>query len=444
MKRLISACLAVCLLCGALYGAALADDGALRVIDKNILWTQEYQEAYPNRAIENIPVTYGDAYYNNDKKLLLQSGDWDVALVRMGGCDGGYTLQELYELGMLLDLGGQDALAAMADTMVSSVRDALTIGRQLVGLPGFFAVKGMNLSISEPVRDGETVDLLARLGFSQADLPTTYAGLADFAQAYIALPDETKQGTTLGTLWYHDGKYDVSLLGDMIDLYTADCCDANGNLMYDTPEFRACLEDWRRLRDAVAEDRKRQEDKDSYSLFTEQNGRNLNIHIADTQHVATLTDVYVINADSPHVREAVDYVLLALTSSSVDYGAMWDMLYDQQMTYHDMAMAYYDREIESISAIPAGDDRRNAWQPILDRVLTARASEDEACFAELRYLTRSEFDNMQQTVLPNLTFHPLPHFSGHTVAEQFIQNGTLDAEGLIRFLETNKTRGYDD
>ena len=444
MKRFISACLAVCLLCGALYGAALADDGALHVIEKNLLWTQEYQEAYPDRAIENIAVTYGDAWYDNDKKLLLQSGDWDVAQVRAGGCDGGYTLRELYELGMLLDLGGQEALAAMADTMVSSVRDALTIGGHLVGLPGFFTVKGMNLSLSEPLRDGETVDLLARLGFSRADPPETYAGLADFSETYAALPGEAKQGTVLGTLWYYDGKYDVSLLGDLIDLYTADCCDADGNIMYDTPEFRACLEDWRRLKDAAAEDRKRPENTDAYSLFTKHNGRNLNIHIADTQHAAALTDVYVINADSPHVREAVDYVLLALTSSSVDYGALWDMLYDQQLTYHDMAMAYYDREIESISSIPAGDDRRTAWQPILDRMLTARAAEDEACFAELRCLTRSEFDNMQQTVLPNLTFHPLPYFSGHTVAEQFIRNGTLDTEGLIQYLETNKTRGYDD
>jgi len=442
MKRILSACLAACLLCGMLTGAASADGDALRVIDKNLLWTQEYQEAYPDRTIENVTVTYGDAYDDNDQKLLLQSGDWDVAQVRVGGRDGGSTLRELYDMGLLLDLNGQEALAAAAESMVSSVRDALTIDGQLLGLPGFFSIKGMNLSLSEPVSGGETVDLLARLGFSQADLPETYAGLADFAEAYAALPGETKRGTVLCELWTCDGTYDVSLLGELIDLYTADCCGADGCIAYDTPEFRSALEDWRRLKDAVAEDRKRPEDPDAYSLLTEHNGRSLNIHIADTQEVAAVTDVYVINRSSPRVQEAADYVRLALSAAGADYGAAWEMVYSQALTYHDMAMAYYSRTVANIESMPTGSDRRTAWQPVLDRVLAAQAAEDEACFADLRFLTRTEFDNMRQTVLPSLTFAPLPAFSGYTVAEQFLNNGTLDTEGLIDYLEANKARGY--
>jgi ABC-type glycerol-3-phosphate transport system substrate-binding protein len=171
-------------------------------------------------------------------------------------------------MGQLLDLGGQQALAAQAANLVQSVRDALTIDGRLVGLPGSFVVKGMSLSLSEPVNNGETIDLLEQLGF--ADVPETYAELCDLAEAYVALPAEKKQGTMLGYPWCYDGDYAVSLPGDMIDLYTADACDAAGNVAYDTPAFRAALADWKRLANAVEEDRSRAEDKDAYSLFTEQ------------------------------------------------------------------------------------------------------------------------------------------------------------------------------
>jgi spermidine/putrescine-binding protein len=83
MKRLSSLCLAACLLCAAFGGAAAAKGDALRVIDKNSMWAQEYQETYPDRAIETVEVACGDDEDSN-RKQLLQSGDWDVAQVRVG------------------------------------------------------------------------------------------------------------------------------------------------------------------------------------------------------------------------------------------------------------------------------------------------------------------------------------------------------------------------
>jgi hypothetical protein len=151
--------------------------------------------------------------------------------------------------------------------------------------------------------------------------------------------------------------------------------------------------------------------------------------------VAAVTDAYVINANSTHVQEAVDYVLLALNSSSVDYGSSWEMAYNPQRTYHEAATAYYDRTIESIESMPPGSDQRTAGQPTLEQTPLARNAGDDALFAELRYLTPKEFDNMRTTALPNLSFHPLPDISGYTAAEKFIQNGTLDADGLIQYLD---------
>ena len=191
MKRTLLILTAVCLLCGALSAAAAEDP--LRVIGLGFTMQEVFETQHPDMPLTVLVLSFTPDGVSNMRELLL-GGNWDAATLYMGQPTmTAITLRELYTLGFAADLSSDEALAAKAAALYPAVKDAVTIDGHLAGIPLSATRKAMQLSIYTP--RGETQSTFAKLGFTEADVPHTFAQLCDLAVAYMALPREARMGT---------------------------------------------------------------------------------------------------------------------------------------------------------------------------------------------------------------------------------------------------------
>ena len=430
MKPILSILLTACLLCGALTGAALAEGDSLRMIGVGFDTPEPFQELYPDLTLQPVKLTYTKDGENNLRELLLGE-DWDVAMIGVGSA--GITLRELYDRGLVMDLGGIPALAGAVDALYPAVRNALTVDGHLLGVPIDIYRSQMQLSVYTP--DDEAQNAFARLGFTQADMPRTFSGLCDLAVAYAALPKSERKGTAfsvdcIATTSYHYFLY------YLIGLYTAEFCDEEGNVDYDTPAFRAALDDLKRMSDALENLRaSRGADGSMNALVCDagtalagfsENDHGLNLSIGNSESIPAKMSALVINPATAHPEAALRIVSILLEQVS----AQFEPLLYQNTDYGTLAAKAYEQELVL---------RKMTHDPELESFIEQYTSHPEA-FAPY---TRAQLEDYGLNIAPHLTFRPVPPVNAYAAAKTYLKKNRLNVEGLIQFLNKAEAQGRE-
>ena len=430
MKRFLTIATAVCLLCGALCSAAAADGDPLRVIGLSYYTPEQFQELYPDLPIEVIQKTYAQGGTSNLWELLL-SGDWDVATIEVGS--DGITLRELYDRGLVTDLSGITEPTERADALYPAVRDAVTVDGHLVGIPSDIFRSVMQLSLYTP-HDG-SASAFAKLGFTQADIPRTFGELCDLAEAYAALPKSERKGTAFSVDCVSVTSYRYFLYY-LIELYTAEFCDEAGNVDYDTPAFRAALDDLRRMSDALDTGKTvaYAGDGSVYGLVCDassalggssETDRNLNLYIENSESIPARMSVLIINPNTAQLEDALRFVSILTDQVSAQFAPL---LY-QNTNYGALARKAYEDDLAIMERFE---------DSYLETFIDKYADNPEAHYM----YTRAELEDYRLNVAPYLTFRPVPRVNADTAARTYLKNNKLDAEGLIRYLNDSiRTEG---
>lgn len=394
MKKILALLLAACALCGT----ALAAE-PLRVLDG---WfaADRYEARYPERALERLEVVY-DANGEGNWNELLFSGEWDAAVIETNETDLSALCAEI----PLLDLTA--VAPGSGETLYPAVKRALTCEGALIGLPMhiFACTTGTEFS-------GE---LLARLGLSDAKKPETYEELADLAERYMALPAETRRGTTFdadvreGWLQYY--------LSCMIRSYQARCADANGETNFDTPLFRENLAQVERMSAALSAGKKllRGPNGELLSLTWSSVGleNQMGVREGDTAVPARMF-VAIVNASSPRVEEALDYVRAAQEEAESEFFYS-DVDYDARLRdKYDRLIAAQIAEGENQAVIERLEGMRDVGEP-------------------LDYYTKEDIEVYARNIAPQLTFPRYRWVDDWKAAGDYAA-GRLDADGLIERL----------
>ena len=394
MKKLLALLLAVCALCRTAFAA-----GPLRVLD-GWFGADRYEARYPERALERLEVVYDENGEGNQNELLF-SGEWDAAVIATNETDLVALCAEI----PLLDLTG--VAAEMSETMYPAVKQALTCGGNLVGLPMHIFAGTTSLEFSD--------DLLAKLGLEAGGKPETFAELADLAERYMALPAETRRGTVFdadvrdGWLQYY--------LSYMIRCYQARCADANGETDFDTPLFRENLAQVERLNAALSAGKKllRGENGELLSLSWSSVGleNQIGVREGDTAVPARMY-VVIVNANSSHVEEALDYVRAAQEEAESEFFYS-DVDYDARLRdKYDRLIAAQIAEGENQAVIERLEGMRDAGEP-------------------LDYYTKEDIEVYARNIAPQLTFPRYRWVDDWKAAGDYAA-GRLDADGLIERL----------
>ncbi len=428
MKRLVSMLTAVCLLCAAFASALAADGNTLRVVGGLVgYYTQEqFNALYPDLPVEGIPIEYSSEEENNARELLL-SGNWDVARIEVGSqWTTDLTLQELYHLGLVMDLGDDAALAEKAEAMFPAVKDAVTVDGHLVGIPSYIFRKVMQLSLYTPQGDAESP--FQNLGFTQADIPQTFTGLCDLAVAYAALPKSERKGTAFDIDCISMSSYRY-FLNYLIELYSAEFCDEAGNVEYDTPAFRSALADLQRMSDALDTGKAFTYGKDgsAWGMVRDAGSelagcsgdyRDLNLYLENSESIPAWMGVLIVNPNTANPEKALQLVSTLLDTGTSQFTPM---LYDG-LEYATLARQAYEDDLAFMEMFE--DDEE------LESYISQYADDPEACYM----YTRAQLEDYRQNVAPYLTFHPVPGVNTDTAVRTYLKSNKLDVEGLIRYL----------
>lgn len=394
MKKLLALVLAACML----GGTAFAEE-PLRVLDG---WFagERYQARYPERALERLEIVYDENGIGNQNELLF-SGEWDAAVIETNETN----LSALCAAVPLLDL--TNAAPEKGETLYPAVKRALTCGDVLAGLPIKIFACTTGTEFSE--------ELLERLELADEGKPQTYSELAALAERYMALPSQTRRGTAFDAD-VRDGwlQYYLSL---MIRSYQARCADADGETDFDTPLFRENLAQVERLSAALRGGKNllRGSDGALRSLTWSSVGLEAQIGVreGDTAIPAQMFAV-IVNAASPRVEEALDYVQAALEEAEIEFFYV-DIDYDARLREE------YDRMIAA--QIEEGED-----QAVIDRLEKMRDAGEP-----LYYYTKEYIADYARNIAPNLTF-PYYRSINEWKAVCDYAAGLLDADGLIERL----------
>ncbi len=414
MKRFLAALAALCLICGA--ARAEAADGSLRVIDVRNA-AQAYQACYPDRGVTVIRPEYDEDRCQYNTQELLLGGDWDVACVSTDECD----LAALCDAGVLMDLSAEETCAVRVGGMYPAIQNAVRRNGRLLGVPVYLWGLVSQFSFPATVRlSGEEVDLRAKLGFTDEDAPRTFSDLCALAEKYMALPAETRKGTAF-SIDSATGNACAYFLYYLIDLYTAQACDADGNVAFDTPTFRAALSDLDAMTEALNGDPRVRYDgngnlcgvirDESAALL---NGDALLINVGAYECVPARLEVVVINAKTERLAEALDY--LAIASQQL-YCTMAPLLYEQ-IDYDALLRQSYDADI-------AAQVEEGEAQSVIDELTRLRDAGDES-----RYYARADIEAYARNAAPYLTFPRVPRVGVFSLAQRYA-SGRLDADGLI-------------
>lgn len=406
MKKLIAFLLAAALLCTAASAAE-----PLRVLDG---WNigDEYLERYPERAMDELEIVYDNMGDSNQNKLLF-SGEWDVAVIETIRTD----LASLCEAVPLLDLASVDV--QRSDAMFPAIKEALTIDGALRGLP--LLVFGCTMTLK--LADEET---LTGLGMNAVKQPETFAELAALAEDYMALPRETRRGTAFNV--FVRDNWTAYYLNYLIDCYQAQCVNGEGGIDFDTLVFRENLVQIERLNTALCIDRKTNPDENGAlkSVIDDYGNGMMNdscsvLHVREEDDAIPATMFAVIvNANSPRIDEALDYVYIALETAeetemlyeSFDYDARLHSVYDELI----------DAQIEQQEA-----------QEVIDRLAAQRDAGDP-----VQYYSREEIQEYAENIAPKLSFPCYRRIYAVDAIANYT-SGKLDADGLIQ--ELNRLSG---
>ncbi len=409
----------MCQLCAP---EALAEPAAtpLRVLDG---WLeQEYQRAYPDRAVEHIRDTYDDNG-DSDRRELLLSGDWDVASVNTYEV----SLAELDAAGLLMDLSAETQITQRFGELLPVIREAVTRDDRTVALPGLMFGMVMQIQYVDTVRafvNEPEVDVRGQLGLTEADAPRTFRELCDLAERYMALPKETRKGTVFNVEAAVSNARQYFLYY-LLELYASEACVADGDVQYDTPVFRDALADLDRLTAALKQDKKITYGAGPgvYGVVADASngliGENL-LYLtagASDRLPARLT-VFVVNPNTQHKAEALDYLALAAERFAPQFAPM---LY-QSPDLRELARIGLEQDLVSQA-------QQNESQELLDSI-EAKLESGEY---EYDFYRPEDIERYRAEAAPRLSFpcYRLPDV--YKLSEQYAR-GKLTADEFIERL----------
>ena len=420
MKHLLALLMALCIAAlPCLCAGAETDAGALRVID-GWLSAEEYQKAYPDRAIEKVD-TNEETNGNRSRRELLFSGDWDAAYI----CTDEDSLAELEQAGLLLHLDAYENVAALANDMYPTIRAAGTLNGKLAALPvcfiGSLASPVALLGAERYYDDFAKVHLQA-LGMTADDQPTTFSELCALGVRYMEQSREARKGTTF---YYTEASPMLCILNDLVRQYSMQYVDDERRVNFDTDVFRAALEQADALNAALQTDPTITYDADgschtficslSNSLIS--SGTYLQLRAGD-KTIPAFTEMVIVNPNSKHINEAIDYLLIAARQSETQFAPV---LY-QHVDYDALVRQSYDEDIAA--QIEEGED-----QSVIDNLVALRDAGDPRYYL----YTREEIERYQTEVAPYLVF-PRAVYVGSDDASSKYLSGKLDADGYIAAL----------
>lgn len=408
MKRLAILLCVLCLLCGA------ASAEGLRVLD---MWNEcdAYQAAFPGREVEQIETGFDDEGHSKAQRFLLENPDgWDVAIIWTDDCD----LATLDEAGLLMNLSDEAIAADRVGNMYPAIRGAVSDGERLLAVPTHLYGAVMQLSYASTYYDK---DILPQLGLTREDAPHTFDELCDLAQRYMALPKETRKGTVfhIDAAASNPKNY---FLYYLIELYTSQYCDANGNVAYDTPEFRHALISLEAMATALKNDPKITYGQGGsvYGLVSDASSALLNeggvlyLRLGDNESIPARMGMLIVNANTAHKDEALEFVSFAAKSHDAQMGPLLLEVFD----YDALARASYDEDIQA-------QIYQKENQSVIDKLERERDSGKYT-----RYYSRESIADYAVRVAPHLTFPRMPRMDVYAIAKEYVQ-GKLDVEGLI-------------
>lgn len=417
MKRWIVSLIVLCLFCGS------ASAEALRVL--NLGWNERdaYQVLYPDRVVEEIRVEYDENGCSNAQRFLLENPDgWDVAFVWTDECD----LAALDAAGLLMDLRDEEALAGRVVNMYAPIRQVVIDGDRVLAVPAFITglVIQLDMQATSRTKDG-VLDLLTPLGLTAADAPRTFDELCAMAERYMALPAQTRKGRAFH-LDAAAGNPRTYFLAYLIDLYTAQYCDADGNVSYDTPTFRQALESLEAMAAALQADPKITygQGPTVYGLFSDASSTLLSdysdllyLRVGDNTGVPAKMGMLIVNANTARKAEALDFAAFYAENNEAQSGPA---LYET-MDYDALARRSYDEDI-------AAQVYQKEDQSVIDMLTRERDSGEYP-----RYISRKAIESYAQNVAPHLIFPRVPRMDCYAIAKEYVR-GRLDVEGLIELL----------
>lgn len=406
MKKLIAFLLATALLCTAASAAE-----PLRVLDG---WNigNEYLERYPERALDKLEIVFDNMGDSNQNELLF-SGEWDAAVIETSQTD----LASLCEAVPLLDFSSIDAQRAGA--MFPAMKEALTIDGALRGFPLLVFGCTMTMKLA-----GE--ETLTGLGMNGVKQPETFAELAALAESYMALPRETRRGTAFNADVRDN--WTAYYLNYLIDCYQAQCVNRDDGIDFDTPVFRENLAQIERLSAALCIDRKTNPDADGTlkSVVYDYGNGVMNtdcsvLHVReDDASIPATMFVVIVNANSPRIDEALDFVRTAF--ETVEETEMLYASFDYDARFHAVYDELIDAQIEQHEA-----------QEVIDRLEAQRGAGDPA-----QYYSREEIKAYAEEIAPKLSFPCYRRIYAVNAIADYTA-GKLDADGLIQ--ELNRLAG---
>ena len=428
MKRFLAITLAICLIAG-LTGFARSESAPLRVLAGNVQTAEAYRKAYPDRVLQIIDIDYTQGYCGNLAELLT-AGEWDVAFIETQEFDLGALADE----GLAMEIDDFPQIAALADNLYPSIRNAVTVHGKLYAYPaGFVASMGMGIQLMG-VSDSFTGDYAERaaahldvLGFAADDQPRSFAQLCALGQRYMQLPKDARKGTTFITL---EGNQTAYVLALLLNLYESQYLATGELKSFDTEVFRTALAQLDTLRAALDTDPKNTYDDDGlcFPLLNDSSQMILSdgvfLQLGDHSSIPARMDVAIVNPKSPRAQEAVEYILF-----SDDQDACYDApaLY-QTIDYDALVRQSYDLDIAA--QIQQGED-----QSVIDRLTALRDTGDASGYQ----YSKAEIERYGTDVAPKLIFPQTVYIDTHSATQQYLL-GKLDVDGFIAALDEAATR----
>ena len=422
MKKYVAVLLMICMTASG--GLALGEEKAasrLRVFNAGVE-AYVYRQLHPQAGLEEIPFEYEeDAPRQVQDYLLAHPDAWDVAYIDTRRSD----LPLLCGAGLLADLGREERFSGSYAELYPAVRQAVSWQDGLYAMPISLQSSAMQTGIVNEER-------LVALGLLPEDAPGTYGELRQLAEKYMALPKEQRKGTVFHVDGH--GGYQNYLLYCFIEQYAAEYSNEKGAIRYDTEIFRHGIEDVVAMAKVLSTDMKIQRSPDAgfFGLtgqvlgWIEREGSyyaNLRLRIGDQAVVPATMGMLVVNKNTEHWREALDFVDFAMAYTQSEFG-----MYLLNAAYEDLFLRYCDAQILSYEAYSPGDGKEpdsgiETWK-------AARASGNTSSF-----YPREAIAEYAKKIAPCLTFPMMPQMDTYGIGSQFTR-GRLDIEALIQKLQS--------
>jgi ABC-type glycerol-3-phosphate transport system substrate-binding protein len=374
-----------------------------------------FKAAYPDS-----PVVYREGLYDENgmyhitDAILKGTVEWDVMYVNTSQTN----LTLLIESGCLKDLNGYPQLMGKVSAMQPNIRDALMKDGKLYAFPQRIDNRGY--SCGSPYAD---VDIWTASGYTEKDIPQTLDELLDFIGKWLDRPAAEREKAII-SMAGAEGSYRAWLLDMLLDKYIDSYDYAGKQLDFDTELFTRLL--------------KRIDEVSARLEKEERPGQGKQILFCDTtnliESVSRITPlrlsqdlpylaasnmfVYIINPQSRHMEQAVDYVRCGLIETD---DSQRIMMYEG-LTLLDLPNTHYDDELqirdesvthwqEQLGSAKTDNDREKAKES-LDRALARRQKAEANVFAT----SADDLSAYQNNIAPHLFFPKQKFFDKSTEA----------------------------